>query len=132
MLISRVLNGAIVIPERATFEVLNRRYVYVVNKEDVAHLREIVIQNELEDLFVIKKGVGVDDKIILEGIRQVHDGEKVKYEDRAEEGISQLVPSLSAGGVDNSDSGKKQGELLHDPHWVSYFCHLVRAGRWRT
>ena len=80
VLISRVLNDAIVIPQRATFEVRNRRYVYVVDKEDVAHLREIVIQNESEDLFVIKKGVGVDDKIILEGIRQVHDGEKVKCE----------------------------------------------------
>ena len=92
VLISRVLNGAIVIPQRTTFEILNKRYVYVVDKEDVAHLREIVIQNELEDLFVIKKGVGVDDKIVLEGIRQVHDGEKVEFEDRcAEKGISRLV-----------------------------------------
>ena len=83
VLISRVLNDAVVIPQRATFELLDKRYVYVVDKEDVAHLREIAIQNELEDLFVIKRGVGVDDKIILEGIRQVHDGEKVEYEDRA-------------------------------------------------
>ena len=78
VLISRVLKDAIVIPQRATFEILNKRYVYVVDKEDVAHLREVVIQNELEDLFVIKKGVGVNDKIIHEGIRQVHDGEKVE------------------------------------------------------
>ena len=84
VLLSRLLKCAIVIPQRAVFEVLNKRYVYVVDKEDVAHLREIVIQNELEDLFVIKKGVGVDDKIIREGIRQVHDGEKVEYEDRAQ------------------------------------------------
>ena len=56
MLISRVQNDAIVIPQRATFEVLQKRYVYVVDKDDVAHQREIVIQNELEDLFVIKKG----------------------------------------------------------------------------
>ena len=83
VLIGRVLNDAIVIPQRATFEVLNRRYVYVVDKADVAHRREIAIQNELEDLYVIKKGVGADDKIILEGIRQVHDGEKVEYEDRS-------------------------------------------------
>ena len=85
VLISRVLNDAIVIPQRATFEILDKRYVYVVDKDDVVHLREIVIQNELEDLFVIKKGVGVDDKIILEGIRQVHDGEKVEYEFRKPE-----------------------------------------------
>ena len=43
-----------------------------------------MIQNELEDVFVVKAGVGVGDKIIVEGIRRVHDGEKVEYEDRAQ------------------------------------------------
>ena len=85
VLISRVLNDAIVIPQRAAFENLAKRYVYVVDKDDVVHQREVVIDHELEDTFVISKGVGVDDKIILEGIRQVHDGEKVKYEYRAQE-----------------------------------------------
>jgi membrane fusion protein, multidrug efflux system len=88
VLISRVQNDAIVIPQRATFEVLQKRYVYVVDKDNVAHQREIVIQNELEDLFVIKKGVGVDDKIVLEGIRQVRDGDKVEYEDRPLEQVA--------------------------------------------
>jgi membrane fusion protein (multidrug efflux system) len=78
VLISRVLKDAIVIPQRATMEALNRRYVYVVDKENVAHQREIVIQNEVDDLYVIKNGVSVDDRIILEGIGQMHDGEKVK------------------------------------------------------
>ena len=82
VLISRVLNNAIVIPQRATFEVGSGRYVFVVDKDDIAHLREIVIQNELEDAFVIKKGVGVGDKIIVEGVRQVRVGEKVEYSDR--------------------------------------------------
>jgi membrane fusion protein, multidrug efflux system len=82
ILISRIDNDAIVIPQRAVFEVLEKRYVYVVDKDDVAHQREIFVRNELEDLYVIKKGVDVDDKIVLEGIRQIHDGEKVEYEDR--------------------------------------------------
>ena len=82
VLIRRVLKDAIVIPQRATFEILDKRYVYVVDKDDVVHQREIVVQNELEDIFVIKKGLGVDDKIVLEGIRQVRDGEKVEYEVR--------------------------------------------------
>jgi len=41
----------------------------------------------IEDLFVIKEGVGVDDKIVLEGIRQVRDGEKVEYELRPPEEV---------------------------------------------
>jgi membrane fusion protein (multidrug efflux system) len=81
LLISRVQENAIVIPQRATFEVLQKRYVYVVDKDDVAHQREIAIQNELEDQFIIKSGLDVNDKIVLEGIRQVRDGDKVECED---------------------------------------------------
>jgi membrane fusion protein, multidrug efflux system len=88
ILMSRVQNDAIVIPQRATFEVLQKRYVYVVDKDDVAHQRQIVVQNELEDCFIIKDGVGVEDKIVLEGIRQVHDGDKVEYEDRQPEQVA--------------------------------------------
>jgi membrane fusion protein (multidrug efflux system) len=91
VLISRVLKDALVIPQRATFEVLQKRYVYVIDEEHVAHQREIVPQNELEDLYVLKKGVGADEKIVLEGIRQVRDGEKVEFEDREpEEVVAQL------------------------------------------
>src|SRR5262245_3031113 len=87
ILIHRVQNDALVIPQRATFEILDKRYVYVVDKEDVAHQREIVIENELEDTFVIKRGLAVDDRIVLEGIRQVRDGERVACEDRQPEQV---------------------------------------------
>ena len=82
ILIHRTLHDAIVIPQRATFEILDKRYVYVVGKDDVVHQREIVIQHEMDDIFVIKKGLDVNDKIVLEGVRQVRDGEKVEYEFR--------------------------------------------------
>jgi membrane fusion protein (multidrug efflux system) len=85
ILMHRKVHDAIVIPQRATYESMNKRYVYVVDKDDVAHRREIVVQNEMDDIFVIKKGVGVDDRIVLEGIRQVRDGAKVEYEFRPPE-----------------------------------------------
>lgn len=81
ILISRVKNDAVVIPQRATFQILDKRYVYVVDKDDVAHQREIKVQNEQEDIFVIDTGVDVDDKIVLEGGRQIRDGDKVEYEE---------------------------------------------------
>ncbi len=83
ILIHRQLHDAIVIPLRATYEMMGKRYVYVVNKDDVVHRREIVVQHEMDDIYVIKRGVGVVDRIVLEGIRQVRDGEKVGYEFRS-------------------------------------------------
>jgi membrane fusion protein (multidrug efflux system) len=85
VLIHRTVNDAIVIPQRAVFEILEKRYVYVVGEDDVVHQRLITIDHELEDIFVIKKGLDVNDKIVLEGVRQVKDGEKVEYEFRSPE-----------------------------------------------
>lgn len=79
VLIHRSLDDAIVIPQRATFEILDKRYVFVVDGDDVAHQREIDVEHELDDIFVIK-GLNVNDRIVLEGIRQVRDGDKVEYE----------------------------------------------------
>jgi membrane fusion protein (multidrug efflux system) len=82
ILIHRKVHDAIVIPQRATYETNDKRFVFVVDKDDVAHRREIVPQNETDDFFIIKKGVGAGDRIVLDGIRQLHDGENVKYEFR--------------------------------------------------
>lgn len=81
ILISRVKKDAIVIPQRATFQILDKRYVYVVDKDNVAHQRDITVQNELEDIFVVERGLDVDDKIVLEGTRQIRDGEKIEYQE---------------------------------------------------
>lgn len=80
VLLSRVEQDAVVIPQRATFEILDKRYVFVIDQDNVAHQREITVKNELEDIFVIGKGIGVNDKIVLEGVRQVRDGDKVEFD----------------------------------------------------
>lgn len=96
----RVLKDATVIPRRAAFEVLGERYVYVVDEEDVAHRREIVVRNELEDAFVVERGLSVDDRIVLDGAREVRDGEKVSAEFRKpEEVVASPNRRAPAGGL---------------------------------
>lgn len=74
--IHRTLHNALVIPQRATFEILDKRYVFVVDKDGTIQQRPIVVQHELEDVFVIRKDLDPSDRIVLEGVRQVHHGEK--------------------------------------------------------
>ncbi len=87
VLLSRIVKNAIVIPQRATFEILAKKYAYVVGNDHIVRQREITILNEQDDIFLIKSGLEVNDKIILEGIRQVRDGEKVVYDFRAPEEV---------------------------------------------
>jgi membrane fusion protein (multidrug efflux system) len=80
ILIHRNLENALVIPQRATFEMLDKRYVYVIGEGNVVHQREIKIQNEMEDIFVIQDSIKAGDKIVLEGVREVRDGATVEFE----------------------------------------------------
>jgi membrane fusion protein (multidrug efflux system) len=77
VLIHRTLHDAIVIPQRATYEILDKRYVYVVGDDHIVHQRPITILHEMDDVFVIKSGLRESDKIVLEGVRQVREGEKL-------------------------------------------------------
>jgi len=87
VLLHHTVKNALVIPQRAKFDILAKNYVFVVGEDHVVHQREIVIQNEQDDIYLIEKGLDANDKIILEGIRQVRDGEKVEYEFQAPEEV---------------------------------------------
>lgn len=85
--IHRRMNNALVIPQRAKFEILAKQFVYVVDEDNVVHQRLITIEEEQEDIFVIKNGLKEGDKIIFEGIRDVRDGDKIEFEYREPQDI---------------------------------------------
>jgi membrane fusion protein (multidrug efflux system) len=74
------LRNAIIIPQKATYEILEKKYVFVVDKNNVVHSREITIASEMPDLYVIKDGLSENEKILLEGIRKVKEGDKIEFE----------------------------------------------------
>jgi len=79
-----ILKNALIIPQKATFEVLEKKYVFMVDKDSVVHQQEITIAAEMPDLYVISSGIGERDKIVLEGIRKVRHNDRIAsytYED---------------------------------------------------
>lgn len=74
-----VFKKAIIIPQKSTFEVLEKKYVFVVDKQNVIHQREITVSAELPDIYIIGKGLKPDEKILLEGIRKVENLQKIRY-----------------------------------------------------
>ncbi|WP_242928916.1 efflux RND transporter periplasmic adaptor subunit [Pontibacter vulgaris] len=73
------LTNALLIPQKATFEVLDKKYVYVVDKNNVLRSREISIAAEIPHIYVVQKGLAENDKILLEGLRLVREKEKIQY-----------------------------------------------------
>ena len=79
ILLTRRMKNAVVIPQRATFEVLDKRYVFTIDDKSVVHQNEIQILHELDDVFLIEHGLNGMEKIVLDGIRQVVDGQVVEF-----------------------------------------------------
>ncbi|MCB4798222.1 efflux RND transporter periplasmic adaptor subunit [Neotamlana laminarinivorans] len=69
--------NVVIIPQKATFEILDKTYVFVIDKDHVVKQREITIGAELPHLFVVNDGLTETDTILLEGIRMVKNNEKI-------------------------------------------------------
>jgi len=72
--------NAMIIPQKATFEILSKKYVFVIDDNGVVRQREITLAAELPNIFIIGKGLSEKDRILLEGIRMVKDGETIETE----------------------------------------------------
>jgi membrane fusion protein (multidrug efflux system) len=91
ILMETPIKNAMIIPQKATFEVLDKKYVYVVDKNSEIKSREVTIAAELPHLFIIKDGLSLDDKILLEGIRLVKENDKIQYKlEKPEKVLSNL------------------------------------------
>ena len=72
------LKNALIIPQKATYEIQDQTYVFVVDKNGKTKSKNIKIAYELPDIYVVSQGIDVGDKILLEGVQKVKDDQKVK------------------------------------------------------
>ncbi|MGE4514346.1 MAG: efflux RND transporter periplasmic adaptor subunit [Chryseobacterium sp.] len=82
ILITSPYPDAVMIPQKATFEELEKKYVYVITKDNKVKAREIKIAAELPHIYVVASGLGKDERILLDGLRLVQENQKItsKYQ----------------------------------------------------
>lgn len=78
IVIPSIRKNVIIIPHEATYEILDKKYVYkVVNGKTVATIIEVEPQNNGKE-YVITRGLEIEDVIIAKGAGLLKGGEKVK------------------------------------------------------
>ena len=80
VLMSVPLRNALVIPQKATFEVLDKKYVFVVDEHNIVRTRQITVAHEVPHLYAIKSGLSEHDRILIDGLRKVRDGNEIAVE----------------------------------------------------
>lgn len=72
------VKNALIIPQKATYEIQDQKYVFVVDKNGKVESRNIKVTYSLPDIYVVSSGLSVGDKILLEGVQKVRDNDVVK------------------------------------------------------
>ncbi len=74
------LRNALIIPQKVTYEIQDKVYVFLVDKNNLVKSRNITISNEMPDLYVVGSGLSENDRILLEGVQKVKDNDKIQPE----------------------------------------------------
>lgn len=86
------LKNAILIPQKSTFDIQEKTYVYVVDQNNEVKIKSVVQKLRLTNFYVIASGLHITDKIIYEGIQRVKEGEEIMPElISAKQMLSQLA-----------------------------------------
>ncbi len=77
------VKNAIIIPQKATYEIQDQKYVFIVGKDGVVKSRNIKVAYELPDIYILDSGLSANERFLVEGIQKVKDDQKVetKFED---------------------------------------------------
>lgn len=86
------LHHALIIPQKATYELQDKVYLFVIDKDNKVRSRTITVKNRMPDIYVVdEKDLNEGDKILLEGVQKVKDGDKISFEfEKPEEVMSHL------------------------------------------
>lgn len=71
------LKSALVIPQKSTFEIQDKIYVFVVDSSNTIKVRNVIPKLRLSHLYVVESGVTTSDRVLFEGIQQVKEGNKI-------------------------------------------------------
>lgn len=71
-------NDAIIVPQSATFDVQDKKFVYVLNNDKTVATREITVlpQNDGQT-YVIASGLRSGERIVVDGVNQLKNGQKI-------------------------------------------------------
>lgn len=66
--------NALIIPQKATFEIQDRIYVYVIDKNNKVSSKPIISTRRLPHFYIVESGLTQNDKVIYEGIQDIKEG----------------------------------------------------------
>jgi RND family efflux transporter MFP subunit len=91
---------ALMIPDTAIATEQARKFVYVIDQDNVARQRYVTLGQLVDDLRVIKDGLSANDRVVVNGLMRVRQGQKVTPD---EQPASPQASAPAASATDKTD-----------------------------
>lgn len=75
--ISQTMHGIILVPQKATFELQDRKMAYVLDADNKVSSVALTIEGNSGESYVVSQGVKVGDRLVLEGIDFIKEGDVI-------------------------------------------------------
>ena len=69
---------ALLVPQKAVFEIQDKNYVYVVSKDNIVTMRNFIPKMRINDYYIVQSGLTGGEQIVLEGIQSMKNGARVQ------------------------------------------------------
>lgn len=114
IIVPRASTAAIVIPQNVVMEVQNKKFVYLVDENNVARYTEITVDPQTDGMnYIVTGGLKEGDQYVTNGITKLHDGDTVKvitperYQEKINEATELGKKQATAKGFIEAMQGKK-------------------------
>ncbi|MBV8250981.1 MAG: efflux RND transporter periplasmic adaptor subunit [Chitinophaga sp.] len=75
--LSNDIDSAVIIPQKAVFEMQDKNYVFVVDQKGVVKMRNFVPETRFAHYYIVQSGLRPGEDIVCEGVRNIRDGMQI-------------------------------------------------------
>lgn len=72
------LTGCVLVPQKSVFEIQDKSYVFVLDKNNTVKMRSFVPKLSLSGYYVVGSGLKPGEVIVYEGVQELRDGKVIK------------------------------------------------------
>jgi RND family efflux transporter MFP subunit len=75
--LSNTLIDAIMVPQKAVFEIQDKNFVFVVDSSNQVRMRNFIPKTRFSHYYIVESGLKSGDQIVFEGIQGIRDGMRI-------------------------------------------------------
>jgi membrane fusion protein, multidrug efflux system len=78
VVLTNPIDNALLVPQKAVFEIQDKNYVFVVDSANQVKMRSFTPEIRLSHFYIVNAGLKEGDRIVYEGLQTVKDGSKIE------------------------------------------------------